>query len=113
MYITDGCNITVPRGDRADIPFVFTDRDTGDIHIFPDMTHITLNVFPVRGEESVISKTLTGADQSVGGTMLFRLMPEDTDIPFGEYFYTLTARSGSRSCDTLLGVPDGARFEIR
>ena len=112
MYITDGCNITVPRGDRADIPFVFTDRDTGDTVIFPDSTRITLDVFPVRGEESAISKTLTGFDQFPDGTLLFSLMPEDTDIPFGGYFYTLTAR-GSRDCDTLAGVPEEARFEIR
>ena len=71
MYITDGCNITVPRGDRADIPFVFTDRDTGDTVIFPDSTRITLDVFPVRGEESAISKTLTGFDQFPDGTLIF------------------------------------------
>ena len=34
MYITDGCNIIVPRGDRADIPFVFTDEESGDPYVF-------------------------------------------------------------------------------
>ena len=58
MYITDGCNIIVPRGDRADIPFVFTDEESGDPYVFDEGTQIRLDVFPVRGADSVISETL-------------------------------------------------------
>ena len=112
MYITNGCDIIVPRGDRADIPFIFTDKDTGDTVIFDTSVNITLDVFPVRGEESVISKTVPAWEQYPDGTVVFHLRPADTDVPFGEYHYTLRAVSSSEA-DTLLGVPDSARFGIR
>lgn len=112
MYITDGCNIIVPRGDRADIPFVFTDRESGDPYVFDEGTDITLKVFPVRGADSMIEKTLPASGASSDGTLIFSLMPDDTDIPLGEYLYTLTAENAA-AVDTLAGFPQTARFEIR
>ena len=112
MYITDGCNIIVPRGDRADIPFVFTDEESGDPYVFDEGTQIRLDVFPVRGADSMISKTLEAPGASSGGTLIFSLSSEETDIPFGEYLYTLTAENGT-AVDTLAGSPQSARFEIR
>lgn len=112
MYITNGCNIIVPRGDRADIPFIFTDKDTGDPYIFDSGSSVTLDIFPVRGEENAVTKTLPASEQLSDGTLVFCLLPAETDIPFGEYFYTITLKNPTGT-DTLIGVPDDARFEIR
>lgn len=112
MYKTDGCNIKIPRGDSAAIPFTFT-SDSGEPYIFYDGQYARLDVFPVRGAPPVITKTVPKSGQSESGTATVALTPEDTDIPRGEYVYTLRLLNADGTLvDTRLGSPEQALFEI-
>lgn len=112
-YETENLNIKVPRGDSASIPFTFTDSE-GEPYIFDDGQYARLDVYPVKGAEPVITKTAPKSEQSEYGTVFFVFSPEETDIPRGEYIYTLrTFGADDTEIDTRVGFPDAAVFEIK
>ena len=113
MYDNDRFNIRIPRGDSASIPFTFTDSE-GEPYIFDDGQYARLDVYPVKGAEPVITKTAPKSEQSELGTVFFVFSPEDTDIPRGQYIYTLrTFDANDTEIDTRIGFPETAIFEIK
>mgnify|MGYP007102038962 CR=1 FL=1 len=115
MIITDGINIKVPRGDTAAVSFTFCTENEGveSPYIFAGGQYMQLAVYPVRGAEAVLTKTVSGAGQQPDGTVTVALSAEDTDIGRGKYIYTvrLLTESGN-SADTWLGAEHTAEFEI-
>ena len=112
MYYTDGRNITVPRGDRALIAFTLTDEDGGTPYILAEGQYARFDVYKTADSEPEITKTVTAAEQSVDGTVVFALTPEDTDIKRHGYFYTLRLMNADGYADTVVGAPVRACFVI-
>ena len=115
MFITDGTNIRVPRGDTASVPFTFytENEETETPYRFAAGQYAQLTVSAVKGSEAVITKTAGRAEQSSDGTVFIGLTSADTDIGRGRYIYTvrLMNSDGSR-IDTWLGAETAAVFEI-
>lgn len=112
MYYTDGKNITVPRGDRALIAFTFLDEDGETPYILTEGQYARFDVYKTPDSEPEITKTVTAAEQSEDGTVVFALTPEDTDIKRHGYIYTLRLISGGGPADTVVGAPERAFFVI-
>lgn len=108
MFLTDGYNIKIPRGDTADISFTFTRADSGEPYRFTSGQYAELRVFPVRGAEAVISASASAQDAQ--GAVTFHLSETDTDIPASVYLYTL--RLTGAGTDTWLGFPEDAFFAV-
>ncbi len=111
MFLTDGSNIKIPRADSAHIRFTLL-RDDGETpYLLRANESVRLDVFPVRGAQSVIAKSAGSTAQSPDGSVVFTLSVEDTDIPAGVYRYSLRL-TGDEECDTVLGFPDDACFAV-
>lgn len=112
-YDNNKFDIRIPRGDSASIPFTFTDSE-GAPYLFGEGEYVRLDVCPVKGAEPMITKTVAQSGQSELGTVFFVFTPEDTDVPRGEYIYTLrTFAADDTEIDTRVGFPDTAIFEIK
>ena len=113
MFFTDGFNIKIPRGDSAAVKFTFTDKVSGLPYILPEGISAVLDVFPVKGAQSVISKEAGSSGQLSDGSVTFSLSPEDTDVPCCVYRYTIRlVNADGSACDTQLGFPDEALFAV-
>lgn len=115
MFITDGVNIRIPRGDTASVPFIFYKEIEGEEtpYIIPEGQYAEISVSIVKGSENVLVKTAGRSVQHDNGTVVVRFSPEDTDMGRGKYVYTvrLLKEDGSR-VDTWLGGETAAVFEI-
>ena len=113
MFITDGKNIRIPRGDSASISFTFTEPDGETPYILGEGQLAVLSVFPVKGAEPVITKTADSSGQDSDGSVVFRFSPKETNIPVNTYGYTikLTDTEDSKK-DTWLGFPEDACFAV-
>ncbi|MBR5088460.1 MAG: hypothetical protein IK093_03445 [Ruminiclostridium sp.] len=113
MFITDGYNIRIPRGDTACVNFTLTEADGGAPHILSSGQYVRLDVFIRKSVAPVITKTVSAAEQLPDGSVTFAFSPEDTDIAANEYSYSLKIVNGDGSrCDTWLGFPEDACFAV-
>ena len=115
MFITDGTNIRIPRGDTAVIPFIFVTENEGEEspYIFAAGQYAELSVYPVRGADAVLRKTAPRSSQHADGTVYIGFTSADTDIGRGKYIYAVRLlKEDGASADTWLGADITAEFEI-
>lgn len=113
MFLTDGYNIKIPRGDSADIKFTFISDDGEAPYILPAGKFALIEVFPVKGAAPVITKRIERSAQSSDGSVIVHFAPSDTDIPCAVWLYTVKIKSADGSvCDTMLGFNEEAYFAV-
>lgn len=114
MYVTDGFNIRIPKGDSAIIPLTFVyENDPETPYIFAAGQYAVMSVFMDRNKDAVISKKAEKTEQDESGTVFISLSPEDTDIKRYRYSYTVKLYNADGSeVDTWKGFPERATFEI-
>ena len=115
MFITDGTNIRIPRGDTASVPFTFFTGEDGEEtpYRFAAGQDAELAGCAVKGAEPVITKTAARSSQLADGTVFLNFSSADTDIGRGKYIYTVRLLTGEGgSADTWLGAVTSAEFEI-
>lgn len=115
MFITDGINISIPRGDTASVPVTFFTENEGEEspYRFAAGQYAELSVSAVRGSEPVIVKTAERSAQLPDGTVFIDFTSSDTDIGRGKYIYTVRLLGGNGTqADTWLGADITAEFGI-
>jgi|GEM_PF-2342040 len=115
MFITDGKNIRIPRGDTATIPFTFVTEDEGEEspYIFTSGQYAELSVYHVKGAEAVFTKTAARSAQHADGTVFISFNKAETSIRRGKYIYAVRLlKEDGTSADTWLGGDNTAEFEI-
>ena len=111
MFDVNGQSIRIPRGDSAELSFDLIGEDTGQPYLLQNSQYAVFGVFPVRGADAVIKKTV--AEQTESGAVIVSLSPTDTDIPRMKYLYTLRIfNTDGTEIDTLAGFPETACFEV-
>lgn len=109
---TDGLNLTLPRGDSAEIAITLYIGESEEPYFLGEDEHIAFTVETADRMRAVIEKTANEQDET--GAVCFFLSPEETDLPRGSYCYTAKLISSEGELiDTFIGGVRPAAFYVK
>lgn len=109
---TDGLNLTLPRGDSAEIAITPRLEGGEESYFLGEGESIIFTVETTDRKRAVIEKTANEQDET--GAVSFFLSPSETDLPRGSYCYTakLIGAEGEL-IDTFIGGVSPAAFYVK
>lgn len=109
---TDGLNLTLPRGDSAEIIITPYVGESEEPYLLGEGESIAFTVETPDRERRIIEKT--SAEQDETGAVSFFLSPEETDLPCGSYCWTAKLiGAGGELIDTFIGGVCPAAFYVK
>ena len=109
---TDGLNLTLPRGDSAEIIITPYVGESEEPYFIGEGEQIAFTVETLNRERAVIEKV--SAEQDETGAVSFFLSPEETDLPRGSYCWTAKLiGAGGELIDTFIGGVSPAAFYVK
>ena len=108
----DGFNITIPRGDSAEIGITPHIADSGEVYLIREGERIVFTILSRDCRKTIIEKSSDLQDEH--GTVVFTLFPKETDIPRGDYRWKakLIDEKGEL-IDTFVGGVGYAAFYVK
>lgn len=109
---TDGLNLTLPRGDSAEIIITPYVGESEEPYLLGEGEQIAFTVETLNRERAVIEKV--SAEQDETGAVSFFISPEETDLPRGSYCWTAKLiGAGGELIDTFIGGVRPAAFYVK
>lgn len=109
---TNGYNLTLPRGDSAEIAITPFIEGTEEPYFLAEGEKIVFSVETLDRKETVIEKSADSQDET--GAVSFYLSPEETDLPRGSYCWTAKLINESDELiDTFIGGVSPAAFYVK
>ena len=108
----NGYNLTLPRGDTAEISVTPYIEGTEEPYLLGEGERIVFTVETLDRRQAVIVKSSDMQDET--GAVSFSLSPEDTDLPRGSYCWTAKLiDEGGELIDTFIGGVSPAAFYVK